>query len=117
MAQASLHHRSPRRRARFHRGRPTTDAGATALRLVGGGLVFVVLVVAFVAVTDIHAEIGPLSLLGLAAFAGLLTIVVGGLYALLALVGRGERSVLVLATLPMCALALVVLAVELLVAE
>lgn len=102
---------------RFHRGRPTTDAGASALRLVGGGLAFVVLVVTFVAVTDVHADIGPLSLLGLAAFAGLLTVVVGGVYALLALVGRGERSVLVLATLPVGALALVLVVVELFFAE
>ena len=117
MAQGSLRHRSPRRRARFHRGRPTTDPGASALRLVGGGLAFVVLVVAFVAVTDVHADIGPLSLLGLAAFAGLLTVVVGGVYALLALVGRGERSVLVLATLPVWALALALVVVELFFAE
>ena len=83
-----------------------------ALRLVASGLAFAGVAVAFIAATGLHASVGPVSLLGLAALVGLLTVVAGGVVAVVAIVGRGERSALVFATVPVSVLALLVVLAE-----
>ncbi|HEY6961690.1 MAG TPA: hypothetical protein VI408_07360 [Gaiellaceae bacterium] len=70
-------------------------------------------VATFVAVTGIHADIGPVSALGLAAFAGLLSMIVGGVLAVVSMLRRHERSIYVLASVPLSALALFIVVGEL----
>lgn len=98
---------------RFHRRRPSSRAGTWSVRLVGGGLAFVVVVALFVALIGIHADVGPVSLLGVAAFAGLVTVIVGGVLAILAILRRSERSIVVLVTIPIWAIAVFVVVGEL----
>jgi len=109
VTDASRSERPPR----FRRRRPSTREGTWALRLVIGGFAVTVLVAAFIGVTEIHGDVGPVSLLGSVGFLGLLVTVVGGVFAIVALTRRGERSAFVLATLPVWVLAVVLVAVEL----
>jgi len=67
----------------------------------------------FIAVTGIHAVVGPVSLLGFVAFIGLLSIFAGGLFGIVAVTRRGERSLLVFAAFPVWAFAVFLLIVEL----
>jgi hypothetical protein len=53
----------------------------------------------------LRLDVGPVALVGVLALAGLSSIIVGGVFAVLAIVRRGERSVFVLATLLPCAMA------------
>ena len=84
-----------------------------ALRVLKQSILLLLLVVTFIALTGIHAGVGPVSLLGVVGFIGLLSIVAGGGFAIVAIIRRRERSILVLATLPVWVLAVVLLVVEL----
>ena len=97
----------------FHRQRPTTSAGAWSVRLVAGGLAVVILLVLFMAVTDVRVEVGPVSLLGVTAFGGLLAVIAGGVFATLSIFRRAERSIFVVASLPVWAIAIFLVVVEL----
>jgi hypothetical protein len=74
--------------------RPATWEGRRALWVVVGGL-------AAVPVAGLLARATGISALGVIGAAGVLAILGGGVLALVAVVRRGERSVLVLATLPL----------------
>jgi hypothetical protein len=84
----------------FHRQPPATREGTWSLRLIGGGAALTVLAAGVIAVTGFRAEVGPLSLLGAAGLAGVLGVVAGGVLSIVAIARRGERSVYVLAPLP-----------------
>ena len=71
------------------------------------------LVALFIALTGIHGDVGPVTLLGIVAFIGLLSTIAGGVFAIVAITRRGERSILVLATLPVWLLAVLLVAGEL----
>ena len=98
---------------RFHHQRPATSEGTWSLRLVSGGFMLVALLVLLAGLTGVHADVGPVSLLGVFALAGLAFVIVGGAFAIVAIVRRGERSVFVLATLPVWALAVFLVVGEL----
>jgi hypothetical protein len=98
---------------RFHHQRPATNEGTWSLRLVGGGFALVSLLVLLIGLTDVHADVGPVSLFGVLALGGLATVIVGGAFATVAIIRRGERSVFVLATLAVWALALFLIVGEL----
>jgi hypothetical protein len=98
---------------RFHRRRPSTSEGIWALRLVIGGFWLTVLVALFIALTGIHGDVGPVTLLGIVAFIGLLSTIAGGIFAIVAITRRGEGSILVLATLPVWVVAVVLVVGEL----
>ena len=66
--------------------------GRRALWIVAGGLALVLLTALLVRVVGVWFA-GPLSLLGL------LAVVVGGVFGIVAIVRRGERSILVFAAL------------------
>ena len=66
----------------------------------GGGFVLVALLILVIDLTGVHADVGPVSLFGLLSLVGLISIIIGGVFAILAIVRSAERSVLVLATLP-----------------
>jgi hypothetical protein len=106
MARASVQTKAPHTRHAFGFRRPTTTEGRLSLRLVVGGLLLVPLAAAIVAATDVHG-------VGAAALAGLLSIVVGGVFAIVAVTRRGERSSFVLATLLVWAVAAFLLIGEL----
>lgn len=90
----------------FHDEPAATRMGTWSIRLVGGGLAVTTVLVVLVAATDVRADVGPVSLVGLLAFCGLVTVIAGGVLALVALLRGGERSVYVLATLPLWVFAL-----------
>src|ERR1700675_5059015 len=101
MAHGLLHEGSPRRQSmRFRGRRPSTREGTRSLRLIAGRVALVLVVVLFIALTGIHAMVGPVSLLGVGALIGLLLVITGGALALAAIIRYGERSIFVLATLP-----------------
>jgi len=97
----------------LHGHRPTTIEGDWSLRLVGGGLALTAGAIALVAITGLHADIGPVSLVGVSALIGLVSVIAGGVFAIVALLRRNERSVFVLATLPVSTLALFLVVGEL----
>jgi hypothetical protein len=74
--------------------RPATRDGCRALWLVAGGLAALPVAGALARSTGIAA-------LGVIGAAGVLAILAGGALALIAVFRRGERSILVLATLPL----------------
>jgi hypothetical protein len=74
--------------------RPATREGRRALWLVAGGL-------AALPVAGMLARTTGISAMGVVGAAGVLAILAGGVLTLIAVVRRGERSVLVLATLPL----------------
>jgi hypothetical protein len=96
-----------------HRQRPTTSAGAWSVRLVDGGLAVVIFLVLFMAVTVVRVEVGPVSLLGLTAFGGLLVVIAGGVFAIRSIFRSGERSIFVVATLPVWVIAILLVVGEL----
>lgn len=97
----------------FHDHRPTTSEGDWSLRLVGGGLALTAAIIALVAVTGLRADIGPVSLFGVSALIGLASVIAGGVFAIVAVLRRNERSAFVLATLPVSTLALFLVVGEL----
>lgn len=66
------------------------------------------LAITFIAATGIHAWVGPLSLVALLGLVGFLSVAAGGVFAIVAVVRRGERSALILATVPLSLAALLV---------
>jgi hypothetical protein len=106
MAHTSVGRGFPDQRgARLDR-RPASHEARLALRLVASGLVLAALAIVLSAATGLDASVGPLHLLGLLALIGLLTVSAGGVFAFTAIFRRGERSILVLATLPVSVFAL-----------
>lgn len=98
---------------RFRGRRPSTSEGTRSLRLIAGGVAVVLVAVLFIALTGIHAMVGPVSLLGVGALIGLLLVITGGALALAAIIRYGERSIFVLATLPIWVLAVFLVVSEL----
>lgn len=113
MAHGFLHEGPPRRKSIRFRGCPSTREGTRSLRLIAGGVAVVLVLALFSASTDIHAMVGPVSLLGVGALIGLLLVIAGGALALAAIIRQGERSIFVLATLPIWVLAVFLVVGEL----
>lgn len=108
MAHALFGRESPDQHSARPDRRPASHEARLALRLVASGLVIAVLSIVLTA-AGLQASVGPVSVLGMMAIIGLLTVVAGGVFAITAIFRRGERSVLVLATLPVSVFALLVL--------
>ena len=85
---------SPPRRRRLW-SRPSTSEGRRALWLVVGGLALQPVTALLVRILSLPSAVGALSALGL------LAMIVGGAFATIAVARHGERSILVLATLPL----------------
>jgi len=81
-----------------------------ALRLVAGGLAFAVVCILINAWLDV--SIGRLHVIAALAFVGLLAAVAGGVFALIAIARRGERSTMVLCALAVSLLALLVIVAQ-----
>lgn len=84
----------------LRRGLPVTAEGRWSLRLVAAGIVLVAIGRVTFALTGTQALAGPVPLHGVVALVGVLAILQGGILALVAIARRGERSIFVLATLP-----------------
>lgn len=108
MAHISVARGSPDQHAARPDRRPASHEARLAQRLVASGLVLAALVIVFIAATGLHAWVGPLSLLGLLALIGFLIVIAGGVFAIIAVIRRGERSVLIFATLLVSVFALFV---------
>ncbi len=107
MAHTSVARGSPdQQSARLDLG-PASREARLALRLVASGLVIAALAIVCT-VSGLKASVGPVAVLGLLALIGLLTVVAGGVFAMIAIFRRGDRSALVLATLPVSVFALLV---------
>jgi len=93
VAHGALVERSsePGGRRRFS-GRPSTAEGRRALWLVAGGLALIPFAALLVQVIHLPSALGALGALGM------LAIAVGGVFAVVALVRRGERSIFVFVT-------------------
>jgi len=99
-----------RRRIERPDGRAASKEGRLALRLVADGFAFTVLCILLNAVVDV--SIGRLHVIAALVLAGLLTVVAGGVFAMIAIVRDGERSHWVYATLPVSLFALLCVVLE-----
>jgi hypothetical protein len=112
-------HDVPDPRSRFNEGEGVsqvtpvaqTSKGKFALRLVKGGLAFTVLCIMLNMGLDaagLEASIGPLHVIAALALVGMLAVVAGGVFAMIAILKQGERSSWVLATVVLSVFALLV---------
>ena len=95
---------------RGKRSRAASREGKLALRLVAGGLALAVLCILLNAGLDV--SIGRLHPVAALAFLGLLAVVAGGVFAMIAITQRGERSTWVFATVPVWLFALLWVVLE-----
>lgn len=96
--------------ARGRRPRAVTRAGRRALALAAVGIALTAAGSVAGALADV--SIGELHLLAVVAFLGLVALAAGGVAAALAIVRRGERSASVYAVVPLAAVALVLVVLE-----